>query len=118
MKFFKNRWKAFGYAISGLAEGAREAHLRIHLLATALVIGAGFYFHIPSERWAILLICIGFVISLELINSAIERTCDKLAPHFDKDIKYIKDVSSAAVLVGAIVSVAVGLLVFLPYLNR
>lgn len=117
MKYFKSRWKAFGHAINGLIEGAREAHLKIHYVAALLVLLAGFYFKIDAVRWTVIIICIGLVISLELINSAIERICDKLAPHFDTDIKYIKDISSAAVLIVAIVAVAVGLIVFLPYLS-
>jgi diacylglycerol kinase len=54
------------------------------------------------------------VIALELINSAIENIADFVSPKQDTKIKKIKDLSAGAVLFSAIISVIIGLIVFLP----
>ena len=62
------------------------------------------------------LTCITIVICLELVNSALERLCDRLIPEKDLKVKYVKDVAAGAVLVASIFSIIIGLMVFLPYL--
>ncbi len=65
-----------------------------------------------------LLLCTGLVISLEMLNSAIERICNMYTTEFHPAIKIIKDIAAAAVLWSALISLVVGLLIFLPYLLR
>lgn len=55
--------------------------------------------------WAMFALVIGFVISAELFNTAIERIADRVQPEFDEDIKAIKDVAAGAVLVAAFTAV-------------
>jgi Diacylglycerol kinase len=65
---------------------------------------------------AAVLFCIGLVISLEMINSAIERYCDLVTTDFHPGIKVIKDVAAGAVLVASITSLIIGLIIFIPAL--
>ncbi|MCC6372729.1 MAG: diacylglycerol kinase family protein [Bacteroidia bacterium] len=116
--FLSNRAKAFAHAFSGLWQAFKhETHLKIHVLAAIVAVSAGFYFSVTHYEWLALCLCMALVISLELINSAVERLCNKLVPQQNQHVKYIKDVAAAAVLVAAIVSVVVALIVFLPYLR-
>ena len=55
------------------------------------------------------------LLSAELFNTAIERVCNKLCPDYDRDIKDIKDISSAAVFVALLSNVT--LFLSLLYLN-
>ncbi len=113
MNYFKKRTQAFGFAFSGLfAAFKSESHLKIHLLATAVVIVCGFYFKISKSEWLAIIICCGAVIAAELFNSAIEKLCDVISPQLNPKIKFIKDVSAAAVLVLSIASLCVALIVF------
>ena len=79
-----------------------------------LVILAGFYFKISMAEWIICIILFGLVISLELVNTAIETTVDIAMPEKNEKAKIAKDVSAGAVLVAAIVSAIIGLMIFIP----
>ena len=48
------------------------------------------------------------------VNSAIEALCDKVSPEYDEAIKHTKDLAAGAVLILAVMSVIVGLLIFVP----
>lgn len=84
-------------------------------MAIALfVVIAGFIFGISSIEWVAILLCIAIVISLEMMNSALEKLSDLVEPNYNPVIKSIKDISAAAVLWSAIVSVVIGGVIFLP----
>ena len=57
-----------------------------------------------------------FVIMLELINTVLEALVDLVSPEVKDEAKVAKDVSAAAVLFAAFVSVIVGVLLFGPKL--
>lgn len=117
MKFLKARTKAFEFAFTGLIHGfKKETHLKIHMLAALSVVAAGLFFKITQTEWIFLIACCVMVISAELINTAIERTCDLITQETNSQIKYIKDVSAGAVLALCIGSVVVGCLIFFKYL--
>ena len=108
---------SFRYAFDGLKTLFSEEHNAwIHLVATIVVITAGLLLKINRFEWIAIGFCIGLVFILELINSAIERLSDVVLPEKNESIKKVKDLAAAAVLFGAIISVVVGLLIFLPKL--
>lgn len=109
------RIKSFGYAFNGLRILIREEHnARIHVFATITVVLAGFYFDISMIEWIAISLSIGFVISLEIINSAIENIADFISPEKNDAIKKIKDLSAAGVLISALTALIIGLIVFIP----
>jgi len=117
MNYLNKRIFAFKCAFSGLWQALkRETHLKLQGLIALAVLNIGFYYHISKIEWFMILTCITLVICLELMNTTIERLCDRLVPEVDPKIKYIKDVAAGAVLVASIFAVIVGLMVFLPYL--
>jgi diacylglycerol kinase len=77
---------------------------------------AGIVFKISKNEWIAVIFCIGWVIALELVNSAIESTADFISKERNESIKKIKDLSAGAVLVAAIASAIIGLIIFLPKL--
>jgi diacylglycerol kinase len=91
-----------------------EHNARIHLLATSIGVVLGFVFGISATEWIAILFCIGLMFSLELINTAIELLADEVTDERRPSIKAVKDLSAAAVLVGAFVSTVIGAIVFLP----
>jgi undecaprenol kinase len=116
MKRERNRlFKSFGYAKTGFFHALQhEKNLQIHLLMTCIVIPSAFLLDFDTFKWSILLLTIGIVISLELINTAIERVVDLITTDFHPLAKNAKDVAAAAVFVFTIVAVFIGLLLFLP----
>jgi undecaprenol kinase/diacylglycerol kinase (ATP) len=109
------RIKSFGFAFNGLKILIKEEHnSRIHLLAAVVAVIAGFYFKIAAMEWMAVVFAIGLVIILEIINSALENISDFISPGQHGQIKKIKDLAAAAVLIGAITSLVIGLIVFVP----
>lgn len=111
----KKRIDSFKYAFRGIAEGFREeVNIKIHLVAAIIAISMAFFFELRTGKFCIILLCCGAVISLELMNTAIEKLCDMIEPNKNDKIKVIKDISAAAVLVASVVSLIVGLMIFVP----
>lgn len=111
----KKRIDSFKYAFRGIEEGVREqTNIKIHLAAAIVAIGLSAWLQISATEWAIIFLCIGGVISLELINTAIEKLCDFVEPNRNEKIRIIKDIAAAAVLVASIISVIVAIFIFGP----
>lgn len=69
------------------------------------------------ERIALSLV-ITLVLVLELINTIMEKIVDILKPRIHHYVEIIKDMMAAAVLIASLGALAVGLLIFLPYLIK
>lgn len=116
-KGIKKFINSFKYPISGLRYAYKnEQNLAFDVFMMIIVIIAGFIFKISIAEWAILSITIGLVISLELINTAIEAVVDLITEEYHPLAKVAKDTSAAAVLVLAVVAVIEGFIIFLPKL--
>ena len=111
----KKRLISFKYAINGIKILFwEEPNAKIHLFVTVCVLIAGFAFRISGGEWIAVILCIGLVIALESLNSAIENIADFVSPGRHETIKKVKDLAAGAVLIGAVASVIVGMIVFLP----
>jgi len=95
-----------------------QNNFRIHLLATILVLIAGFLVKISIQEWLFLLFVIGLVWIVESINTVFERLFDLLDENYNPIIKIGKDVSAASVLICAVLSIIVGMLIFIPHLIK
>jgi diacylglycerol kinase len=93
-----------------------ERNAKIHLILSFLATFLGFLLKISSMEWIAVIFCIGFVIALEAINTSIEKLCDFVNPDYHLNIKKIKDISAAAVLISALCAFCIGLLIFIPKL--
>ena len=112
-----DRLKSFGYAFSGIAHLIRHEHNAwIHLLASTLVLGAGFYFELDRIDWALVIFAISLVWLGEGLNTAIELLANAITTEQHPLIGHAKDVAAGAVLISALGAAAIGLLVFLPKL--
>ncbi|MDD3693086.1 MAG: diacylglycerol kinase family protein [Oscillospiraceae bacterium] len=89
-----------------------ERNFRIHLIASAYVLGFAPLFSLSYVEWAVLLLTIAIVLVAEAINTAVEHTVDLLSPDTHPAARIAKDTAAAAVLVCTVVSVAVGILIF------
>ena len=108
-------YKSFGYAFQGIWECIRdERNIRIHLTMTTLVVIGGIILHISLLEWIICLILFGLVISLELVNTAVESTVDLVTEEKRPLAKKAKDTAAGAVLVSAIFAAIIGIIIFVP----
>ena len=109
------RIKSFGFAFNGFKILIKEEHnARIHLFAAACVLIAGFALKISTFEWIAIVFAIGFVITLEIINSAIENISNFISPEKHESIKKIKDLAAAGVLLSAVTALIIGLIIFIP----
>jgi diacylglycerol kinase (ATP) len=113
------RLKSFTFAFAGIAYMLRTQHnARLHLVATILVILAGFGLHVSGEDWRWLVAAIVLVWTAEAVNTAFEHLCDIVSPEFHASVQKSKDIAAGAVLICATGAVIIGLQVFVPYLLR
>ena len=105
--------KSFAFALHGFLVALKEQrNLRIHLFISALVLAVAYLLEINFLEFSILLLCMGLVISLELVNSSIEGLVDLISPEKKALAGKIKDISAAAVLVAAVTASLVGIIIF------
>jgi undecaprenol kinase len=90
--------------------------MKIHLFFTMLVVLLGFLLQVSLVEWMFLLLSIGGVISLELINSSIENLVDLVTEEFHPLAKKAKDMAAAAVFIFSMVSIIIGMIIFIPRL--
>lgn len=113
----KKKEIGFRYAWNGIKEVYKsEKNFRIHLMIALIVIGTAFVLELSPLEWTAIIIVIASVLSLEMINSAIEKLLDHIAPEQHPVIGSIKDITAGAVLVASIGSVIIGIIIFLPKL--
>ncbi len=109
------RLRSFGYAFEGLNSFfTSQYNALIHLLMTALVFIASVFFNVSKTEAIAVILATGFVWAAELFNTAVEKLADMVSKDFHPKIKFIKDVSAAAVLLSAITAFLTGIIIFLP----
>ena len=108
-------YKSFGYAFEGIFTGIKkERNMKIHCLAMLCVVAAGFFMKISMTEWCICLILFGLILSLELVNTAVEAVVDLVTEEKKPLAKIAKDTAAGAVLIAAIMAAGVGLIIFVP----
>lgn len=118
-KFLLNRLKAFKYAFKGAwMLIINEPSIKVQAIIAFLVCIAGFYFNITTIQWILQLLAIGLVLSIEGLNTAVEKIADFIHPDFHNKIGDIKDVAAGAVAFAAIIAAVVGLLIYIPYIQE
>jgi diacylglycerol kinase (ATP) len=114
-KELSDRAKSFGYAFEGWWYVLRTQHNAwIHALVSIAVFALGLWLQIPLRDWAVIILTMMAVWMAEFMNTAVEAVVDMVMPEYHPLAKAAKDVAAAAVLVGAIGSVLVGLLLLGP----
>jgi len=93
-----------------------EKNARYHLVATFLVLLLAALLNLSIIDWVLLLGVIFLVWIAELFNTTLEYLYDLVEPEFDERVKMGKDMSAAAVLLTAALSIIVGLLILGPAL--
>lgn len=105
---------AFFYSIDGVSAAFRhEAAFRQELLVAALLVPAALFMPVSGAGKALMIASVLLVLIVELVNSAVEATVDRISLENHELAKRAKDFGSAAVML-ALINVAVvwGLVLF------
>ncbi len=109
---------SFGFAFRGIFRVVvKERNVKIHFIATLLVIILGFVLKISQTEWLILILTISMVISAEIFNTSLEAFANLMRARLNLDYYetyWVRNFSAAAVLVTAIGAFIIGLIIFLP----
>ncbi len=109
--------KTLSYGFNGILYTLKhERNMVIHFLVMTLVIIAGIVFKITFVEWGVCFVLFALVLSLELMNTALENVVDLVTEEKKQKAKIAKDAAAGAVLVAAIFSVIIGISIFLPRL--
>ena len=109
-------FKSFTYAIKGIQLSLKERNMKVLFVCALATIILGFFLKITSSEWYVILICIGIVLSLEMINTSIEKVVDLVEPNHHPKAGAIKDISAGAVLVFSVISAIIGIMIFGKYI--
>jgi diacylglycerol kinase len=107
----------FRYAFAGLWYALRtQRNMRVHVLIALIAIILGIVLRISAVEFALVFVAITGVFIAEMFNTVIELCVDLASPNYHPLAKIAKDVSAGAVLLSAMLSVVIGLFVFIPHL--
>jgi diacylglycerol kinase len=107
--------KSFYYAMSGVCQSWQMGrNFRVQIVLGFVALGLCITLNFLIWEWIVVLILIGGVLSLETINSSIEKLCDLISMDIDPRIKTIKDLSAGAVLIFSVIALVIGCLIFIP----
>jgi diacylglycerol kinase len=110
-----NRLNSLSYALAGwIYMLVRQKNTRIQAVASIVVFGVALWLGIDPISWAILILTITMVWMAEFLNAAVEAAINLASAELHPMAKVGKDVASAAVLLGAVASIFIGLLILGP----
>ena len=110
-----NRLNSLGFALAGwLYMLRRQKNTRIQAVSSIGVLIVALWLQIDMVSLAVLLLSITVVWMAEFLNAAVEAAINLSTSEFHPMAKVGKDVASAAVLLGVVASVLIGLLVLGP----
>ncbi len=109
--------RTLSYGFNGIFYTLKhERNMVIHFLVMILVIIAGIFYNITFIEWCICIILFAIVLSLELVNTALENVVDLVTEEKKSKAKIAKDAAAGAVLIAVLFSIIIGIAIFLPRL--
>jgi diacylglycerol kinase (ATP) len=113
--FFSGRLKSITFAVQGAVKLITTEHsIMVQFSIGIIMTILGFLFHISSTEWLFQILAVGVVMSVEGLNTAIEKIADFIHPEYHKRIGFIKDISAGAVFFAATMAIIIGLIIYVP----
>ena len=114
-RFFIGRMKSIVYALQGAYKLIITEHsIMVQFAIGVLVTFAGFYFGLSATEWLFQILAIGLVLSIEGLNTAIEKIADFIHPQYHERIGFIKDIAAGAVFFAALTALCIGAIIYYP----
>lgn len=108
-------WQRISFALSGIIQAAKaEKNLQIQLTIAFIVLMLAWLLEISRTEFFIILLLIGQVVSLEMVNTALERVVDLVSDEWHALAKAAKDIAAGAVLSMSVISAIIGSMIFWP----
>jgi len=107
------KWiESSNHAIEGILHAAKtQRHMRYHFFAAILILIISFSLGIGWSEFVILITLSVVVLSVEMLNSAVELITDVLFKEYHEQAKWIKDMAAGAVLITALGAAVIGYII-------
>ena len=113
--FISGRLKSVSFAVKGAVKLITTEHsIMVQFCIGIIMTILGFFMHITATEWLFQTLAIGLVMSVEGINTAIEKIADFIHPNFNEKIGFIKDIAAGAVFFAALTAIVIGLIIYIP----
>ncbi len=113
--FITGRFKSIGFALKGAYKLVTTEHsIMVQSSVGVLLFIAGFYFEISTTEWMFQILALGLVLSIEGLNTAVEKIADFIHPNYHERIGFIKDIAAGSVFFAAMTAIAMILLIYIP----
>lgn len=113
----KNILESFKYGFLGLFETIkRERNIKIALVLIVLGAIISCFLKLSTIEWIVVILMSVIVVSLEMMNTALEAVVDMVMPNIHPLAKLAKDTAAGAVVLSVVVAFVIGLIIYLPKL--
>lgn len=117
-RFVIGRLKSFKFAFLGAYKLITTEHSIMVQFSIAIVLNiAGFYYGISKTDWLFQTLAIGLVLSIEGLNTSVEKIADFIHPDFHHKIGFIKDIAAGAVFFAALTAISIGAIIYYPIIS-
>ena len=105
--------KSVQCSMNGLLHAFKtERNFKIQIICGICILLLGWVTKLSRMEWTILFLTMGFVLSMELINTCIEKIMDMVHPTYSEKVKIIKDMAAGAVWVSSLTALVIGIFLF------
>jgi len=111
---FRRLLKSISNAFQGIKYTFSQQNFFLMFLMTIGTLILAFWLRISYFEWLIIIFLIGSILSLEMLNTVLEKTLDFLKPYISDRIKMIKDLIAGAVFIACLTALILGFIIFLP----
>ena len=111
---FKRLLKSIFNAFQGIKYAFSQQNFFLMFLMAIGTLIFSFWLRISYFEWLVMIFLIGFILSLEMLNTVLERTLDFLEPYISDKVKVIKDLIAGAVFIACLTAIILGFIIFLP----
>jgi len=111
---FKRLLKSIFNAFYGIKYAFSQQSFFLMFLMAIGTLTLAFWLRISYSEWLIIIFLIGSILSLEMLNTVLEKTLDFLEPYISDKIKMIKDLIAGAVFIACLTALILGFIIFLP----
>jgi len=111
--------KSFRHAFRGLKHSiSYERNFQIEIVVAVFIMALILIFKVKGWEAIVLILMVMWVLITELTNTVVERVVDIIKPRIHPYARLIKDIMAAVVLISVLVAIAVGIIIFLPYVRE
>jgi diacylglycerol kinase len=108
--------RSFSYALKGIHFAVRyERNFQFEMIVGIVIILIMLVLPLTGLERAFIIFSVMLVLALELANTALEKVTDLIKPRIHPYARVVKDMMAGAVLLTSLAAIAVGIVIFLPY---